>query len=134
MKTKVFFFSLLMGLVMVGNVQSAYAEDFEIPENQTGPIILTQEGMLDGSDDRGVVIIPLEAYYQGETIFLDFTHNVGNVQVSVRNMTTGTGWSGTVDSADGMGQISIANGGAGSYVLTLETAYGDRYHGTFTID
>lgn len=134
MKTKVFFFSLLMGLVMVGNVQSAYAEDFEIPENQTGPIILTQEGMLDGSDDRGVVIIPLEAYYQGETIFLDFTHNVGNVQVSVRNMTTGTGWSGTVDSADGMGQISIANGGAGSYVLTLETAYGNRYHGTFTID
>lgn len=123
-----------MGLVMVGNVQSAYAEDFEIPENQTGPIILTQEGMIDGSDDRGVVIIPLEAYYQGETIFLDFTHNVGNVQVSVRNMTTGTGWSGTVDSADGMGQISIANGGAGSYVLTLETAYGDRYHGTFTID
>ncbi len=134
MKTKVFFFSLLMGLVMVGNVQSAYAEDFEIPENQTGPIILTQEGMLDGSDDRGVVIIPLEAYYQGETIFLDFTHNVGDVEVSVRNMTTGTGWSGTVDSADGMGQISIANGGAGSYVLTLETAYGDKYHGTFTID
>lgn len=35
MKTKVFFFSLLMGLVMVGNVRSAYAEDFEIPENQT---------------------------------------------------------------------------------------------------
>lgn len=134
MRTKVFFFSLLMGLVMVGNVQSAYAEDFEIPENQTGPIILTQEGMIDGSDDRGVVIIPLEAYYQGETIFLDFTHNVGNVQVSVGNMTAGTGWSGTVDSADGMGQISIANGGAGSYVLTLETAYGDRYHGTFTID
>lgn len=27
MRTKVFFFSLLMGLVMVGNVQSAYAED-----------------------------------------------------------------------------------------------------------
>lgn len=134
MRTKVFFFSLLMGLVMVGNVQSAYAEDFEIPENQTGPIILTQEGMIDGSDDRGVVIIPLEAYYQGETIFLDFTHNVGNVQVSVGNMTAGTSWSGTVDSADGMGQISIANGGAGSYVLTLETAYGDRYHGTFTID
>lgn len=133
MKTKVFFFSLLMGLVMVGNVQSAYAEDFEIPENQTGPIILTQEGMLDGSDDRGVVIIPLEAYYQGETIFLDFTYNVGNVEVSVRNTTTGTGWSGTVDSADGMGQISIANGGAGSYVLTLETAYGDCFIGNFNL-
>lgn len=118
---------------MVGNVRSAYAEDFEIPENQTGPIILTQEGMIDVSDDRGVVIIPLEAYYQGETIFLDFTHNVGDVEVSVRNMTTGTGWSGTVDSADGMGQISIANGGAGSYVLTLETAYGDCFIGNFNL-
>lgn len=126
MRTKVFFFSLLMGLVMVGN---AFAED-ENPIKK--PIVLTPEKGY--GDDRGVVIIPLEAYYQGETIFLDFTHNVGNVQVSVGNMTAGTGWSGTVDSADGMGQISIANGGAGSYVLTLETTYGDRYHGTFTID
>lgn len=134
MRTKVFFFSLLMGLVMVGNVQSAYAEDFEIPENQTGPIILTQEGMIDVSDDRGVVVIPLEAYYQGETIFLDFTYNVGNVEVSVRNTTTGNCWSGTVNSADGMGEISIAGGGVGSYTLTLVTAYGDKYHGTFTID
>lgn len=108
MKTKVFFFSLLMGLVMVGNVQSAYAEDFEIPENQTGPIILTQEGMLDGSDDRGVVIIPLEAYYQGETIFLDFTYNVGNVEVSVRNTTTGNCWSGTLIN-NGMIQLDDAD-------------------------
>lgn len=134
MKTKTFFFSLLMELVMVGNVQSAYAEDFEIPENQTGPIILTEEGMIDGSDDRGIVIIPLDAYYQGETIFLDFTHNVGNVQVSVRNTTTGNNWSGTVNSADGMGEISVVGGGAGSYTITLVTAYGDKYHGTFTID
>lgn len=133
MKTKVFFFSLLMELVMSSTIQ-VYAEDFEIPEQQTGPIILTEEGMLDGSDDRGVVIIPLAAYYQGETIFLDFTHNVGDVEVSVRNTTTGNSWSGTVDSADGMGEISISCGGAGSYTLTLVTAYGDKYHGTFTID
>lgn len=129
MKTKVFFFSLLMGLVMVGNVRSAYAEDdppvkIEIPLG---------EGKDESYDDRSLAIIPLEAYYQGETIFLDFTHNVGDVEVSVRNMTTGTGWSGTVDSADGMGQISIANGGAGSYVLTLETAYGDCFIGNFNL-
>ncbi len=133
MRTKVFFFSLLMGLVMVGNVQSAYAEDFEIPENQTGPIILTEEGMIDGSDDRGVVIIPLEAYYQGETIFLDFTYNVGNVEVSVRNTTTGNCWSGTVNSADGMGEISISDGGAGSYSVEIITEYGECFTGNFRL-
>ena len=133
MKTKVFFFSLLMGLVMVGNVQSAYAEDFEIPENQTGPIILTQEGMIDVSDDRGVVIIPLEAYYQGETIFLDFTYNVGNVVVSVRNTTTGNCWSGTVNSADGMGEISISDGGVGSYTIEIVTEYGECFTGNFRL-
>ena len=77
MKTKVFFLSLLMGLVMVGNT---FAED-ENPIKK--PIVLTPEKGY--GDERGVVVIPLEAYYQGETIFLDFTHNVGNVQVSVRN-------------------------------------------------
>lgn len=125
MKTKVFFLSLLMGLVMVGNT---FAED-ENPIKK--PIVLTPEKGY--GDERGVVVIPLEAYYQGETIFLDFTHNVGNVQVSVRNMTTGNSWSGTVDSADGMGEIIIAGGGTGSYTLTLVTAYGDRFTGNFNL-
>ncbi len=119
------FLSLLMGLVMVGN---AFAED-ENPIKK--PIVLTPEKGY--GDERGVVVIPLEAYYQGETIFLDFTHNVGNVQVSVRNMTTGNSWSGTVDSADGMGEINIAGGGTGSYTLTLVTAYGDRFTGNFNL-
>lgn len=125
MRTKVFFFSLLMGLVMVGN---AFAED-ENPIKK--PIVLTPEKGY--GDERGVVIIPLEAYYQGETIFLDFTYNVGNVEVSVRNTTTGNCWSGTVNSADGMGEISIAGGGAGSYTLTLVTAYGDCFTGYFNL-
>ena len=134
MKTKVFFFSLLMGLVMVGSTLNVYAEEPEIPTQHTGPvIILTPEEILDGSDDRGVVIIPLEAYYQGETIYLDFTYNVGRVQVSVRNTTTGNCWSGTVNSADGMGEISITGGGAGSYTLTLVTAYGDCFNGYFNL-
>lgn len=126
MRTKVFFFSLLMGLVMVGN---AFAED-ENPIKK--PIVLTPEKGY--GDERGVVIIPLEAYYQGETIYLDFTYNVGRVQVSVQNTTTGNRWSGTVNSADGMGEIHISGGGAGSYILTLVTAYGDKYYGTFTLD
>ena len=134
MKTKVFFFSLLMGFVMVGSTLNVYAEEPEIPTQHTGPvIILTPEEILDGSDDRGVVIIPLEAYYQGETIFLDFTYNVGNVEVSVRNTTTGNCWSGTVNSADGMGEISITGGGVGSYTLTLVTEYGDCFNGYFNL-
>lgn len=125
MRTKVFFFSLLMGLVMVGN---AFAED-ENPIKK--PIVLTPEKGY--GDERGVVIIPLEAYYQGETIFLDFTHNVGDVEVSVRNTTIGNNWSGTVDSADGMGQISIANGGAGSYSVEIVTEYGECFTGSFNL-
>ncbi len=130
MRTKVFFFSLLMGLVMVGNVQSAYAED-DSPVKIEIPL---GEGKDESYDDRSLAIIPLEAYYQNGIISLDFTHNVGNVEVSVRNTTTGNNWSGTVNSADGMGEISVVGGGAGSYTITLVTAYGDKYHGTFTID
>ena len=130
MRTKVFFFSLLMGLVMVGNVQSAYAEGDNNTTKIKIPLIETDG---DTYDDRSLTIIPLETYYQNGTIFLDFTYNVGNVEVSVRNTTTGNCWSGTVNSADGMGEISIADGGAGSYTLTLVTAYGDCFTGYFNL-
>ena len=136
MKTKVFFYSLMMGLVMVSSTLNVFAEEEKkkAPTQQSGPIILTEEGKIDVSDDRGVVVIPLAAYYQGETIYLDFTHNVGNVQVSVQNSTTGCHWTKTVNAADGMCEISIANGGAGHYTITLVTAYGDIYYGTFTMN
>lgn len=130
MRTKVFFFSLLMGLVMVGNVQSAYAEGDNNTTKIKIPLIETDG---DAYDDRSLTIIPLEAYYQNGTIYLDFTYNVGNVQISVRNKTTGNSWSGTVNSADGMGEISIFGGGAGSYTLTFATAYGDCFIGNFNL-
>jgi len=38
-----------------------------------------------------------------------------------------------VNSADGMGEIRIAGGGAGSYTLTLVTAYGDCFTGYFNL-
>lgn len=133
MKTKLFFFSLLMGLVMVGNVQYAYAEDKGESAPPVYPIPIGLGSHLDANDLRDIVIVPLEAYYQSGTIFLDFTHNVGDVEVSVRNTTTGNSWSRTVNSADGTAQISIANGGTGSYTLTLVTAYGDCFIGNFNL-
>lgn len=124
----------MMGLVMVSSTLNVFAEGNKKPVQQSGPIILTEEGKIDVSDHRGLVVIPLEAYYQGETIYLDFTHNVGNVQVSVQNTTTGHQWSKTVNAADGMCEISIDNGGTGNYTIILVTAYGDKYYGIFTTE
>lgn len=60
MRTKVFFFSLLMGLVMVGNVQSVYAEGDNNTTKIKIPLIETDG---DAYDDRSLTIIPLETYY-----------------------------------------------------------------------
>ena len=128
MKTKVFFYSLMMGLVMVSSTLNVFADDID------KPVIVFTGDYVDCDLDRGLIIIPLEAYYQGETIYLDFTHNVGNVLVSVQNTTTGHQWSKTVNAADGMNEISIADGGAGNYTITLVTAYGDKYYGIFTTE
>lgn len=128
MKTKVFFYSLMMGLVMVSSTLNVFAEDID------KPVIVFTGDYVDCDLDRGLVVIPLKAYYQGETIYLDFTHNVGNVQVSVQNTTTNHQWSKTVNAANGMCEVSFANGGTGNYTITLVTAYGDKYYGTFEIE
>ncbi len=132
MKTKVFFYSLMMGLVMVSSTLNVFAEEEKKkPVKIEIPMIEDQESAY---DDRGLVVIPLKAYYQGETIYLDFTHNVGNVQVSVQNTTTNHQWSKTVNAANGMCEVSFANGGTGNYTITLVTAYGDKFYGIFTIE
>lgn len=46
MRTKVFFFSLLMGLVMVGSTLNVYAEEPEIPTQHTGPVIIMKTAWL----------------------------------------------------------------------------------------
>lgn len=116
-------------LFVVGNV-SVMADDEEV---KTVPIPISTGEVVTGDDMRGVIVVPFTAYYQGGIIYISTSAGFSVITIAVENETTGQTWDSTTDISDGMGEIHISGGGAGSYILTLVTAYGDKYYGTFTI-
>ena len=86
-----------------------------------------------GSDHREGLSIPFTAYYQGRTIYISTSAEFSVISVDVVNETTGQVWNSTTDISDGMGEISITSGGAGSYSVEIVTEYGECFVGRFTL-
>lgn len=97
------------------------------------PILIGSGDKLDGSIDRSIISLPFFVCYQGGTIYISSSAELSSIDINVRNMLTGQVWSTTIDITDGMGEICIANGGAGSYTLEIVTEYGDRFTGNFRL-
>lgn len=55
----------------------------------------------------------LECYYYSGVLYFMFASDFGDVEISVTSETNT--WMKTMETSDGMGEISIAAGGAGSY-------------------
>ncbi len=96
-------------------------------------IPLITGGTVTGSDHRGVIFVPLTAYYQGGTIYISTSAEFSSITVDVVNETTGQVWNSTTDISDGMGEISISDGGAGSYTIEIVTEYGECFTGNFRL-
>lgn len=96
-------------------------------------IPLTTGEVLTGDDLRGVIAVPFLAYYQGGTIYISTSAEFSSITVDVVNETTGQVWNSTTDISDGMGEISITSGGAGSYSVEIVTEYGECFMGSFNL-
>ena len=88
---------------------------------------------LTGSDARDGGVIPFTAYYQGGTIYISTSAEFSSITVDVVNETTGQVWNSTTDISDGMGEICITSGGAGSYSVEIVTEYGECFTGNLTL-
>ena len=117
-------------LLVVGTVR-VMADD---GEDVKVDIPLITGGTVTGSDHRGVVSIPFTAYYQGGTIYVSNCAEFSSITITVENETTSQVWYSTTDISDGMGEICIANGSAGSYSVEIVTEYDEIFYGTFTLD
>ena len=78
---------------------------------------------------------PIESYYIGitNTVQTSVSSDLGMVEVTVTNLTTGETWSDTFDSAVSPHFLQIS-GAPGLYEITYLTSFGDLYEGTFTIE
>ena len=115
-------------LFVVGTVQ-VMADDEEVKL----PILIGTGEVLNGDDHRGVIFVPFTAYYQGGTIYISTSAEFSSITVDVVNETTGQVWNATTDISDGMGEICITSGGAGSYSVEIVTEYDECFVGTFNL-
>ena len=102
-------------------------------EKEIVPIPISTGEVVTGNDYRGIVSIPFTAYYQGGTIYVSTSAEFSSITVDVVNETTGQVWNSTTDISNGMGEISIAHGGAGSYSVEIVTEYGECFVGSFSL-
>ena len=72
------------------------------------------------------------AYYQDGVIYLQFAYDMGEVEISVINETTGEQWSQIDDSAFGFVTVPTSTS-AGDYYITIVTLDGSCYSGSFSI-
>lgn len=103
-------------------------------EKDIVPIPISTGEVLTGDDARDGGVIPFIAYYQNGTIYISSSAEFSSITVDVVNETTGQVWNSTTDISDGMGEICITSGGAGSYSVKIVTEYDEIFYGTFTLD
>ena len=117
-------------LLVVGNASVMADGDEEV---EGVPIPLITGKSFTGDDQRGASSIPFTAYYQEGTIYISTSAEFSVITIAVENETTGQVWSTTTDISDGMGEICITSGGAGSYSVEIVTEYGECFVGDFEL-
>ena len=75
----------------------------------------------------------ISAYYQNGVIYLQFSEDIGCMDVEVVNLTTGELWSDDACSDSGVETIAVSSA-AGSYAIALTTDNGSTYSGEYTIE
>ncbi len=72
------------------------------------------------------------AYYQDGVIYLQFGYDMGEVEITVTNESTGEMWQQTDDSVFGAATIATSTN-VGNYYITIVTDDGSYYSGNFTL-
>ena len=72
------------------------------------------------------------AYYQNGVIYLQFAYDMGEVEISVINETTGEMWQQTEDTTFGSALITTSTS-AGNYYITIVTPDDCYYTGDFSL-
>ena len=117
---KIFFLLFLT----CGILLSSAEEKKEIPIQKDPETKQEQRTPNFGSD--------IMAYYQDGAIYLQFAYDMGEVEITVTNETTGEMWQQTDDSAFGFVTIPTSTN-VGNYYITIVTDDASCYSGSFSL-
>ena len=124
-----------LALMADGDEQTAPPIDTDIPETAE-PIPIAPEPIIGNKPLRPRTpdyCSEISAYYQNGVIYLQFSEDIGCMDVQVINLTTGELWSDDACSDSGMETVSVSSA-AGSYAIALTTDNGSTYSGEYIIE
>ena len=96
------------------------------------PIIIGQERDFPNQPRTPDYGSDIMAYYQSGMIYLQFDYDMGEVEISVINETTGEMWQQTEDTTFGSALITTSTD-VGNYYITIVTDDGSCYTGNFSL-
>lgn len=105
-----------------------------IDDNGEDEIVISGGDVSGGGPNRGSSYIPLRAFFipSSSCISIYFLDEIGDVTITITNLSTGEYCSTIVDSQYGRELIPLS-GGAGYYLIRIETSGGLAYYGYFSI-
>ncbi len=106
-----------------------YADNPTGSVEQNKPIIIKKASKHPRTPDYGSDIM---AYYQDGVVYLQFGFDMGEVEISVINESTGEVWQQTEDTAFGSASITTSTA-AGDYFITIVTDDASCYSGSFSL-
>ena len=128
---KIQWFVLAACLFVMGTIR-VLADD-QKDDAPSVPVPIVNGELIQEGNHRTDIAIPFTAYYQNGTIYISTSAEFSSITVDVVNETIGQVWNSTTDISDGMGEISIAGGAAGSYTVEIITEYGECFTGSFRL-
>lgn len=101
---------------------------------KTAPITI-RKGIGDAGQitrPRTPAFIPVTGMYDDGRVVLDFIEEIGTLNITVANQSTGEMYFDCCDSADGHFEMEIS-ASKGNYLLTIQTENETTYYGEFTL-
>ncbi|MBS6459569.1 MAG: DUF3244 domain-containing protein [Alistipes sp.] len=117
-------------LVFSATAVSAYTSKDDI---KSAPITIRPGGESSSNvRPRTPAFIPVTGMYDNGRVVLDFIEEIGTLNITVANQSTGEMYFDCCDSADGHFEMEIS-ASKGNYLLTIQTENETTYYGEFTL-
>ncbi len=126
---KLSFISILVLCLGVSGLLTAK----DLSNKQTPAEIIVIIPDAPGSIPRVPAQIPIQGMVLGNTIYLAFQCDLGDIDVELYKDGSGLVWQTSVDSSELSAMLPF-NGSSGDYTLTFTTSGGAVYEGSFSIE
>lgn len=125
--------TILILLSSIISLFSGYANNCLDEDNNKTDITLVKGDVEDETKHaRTPTYIPLVCYYMQGNIYVTALSDLGEIQISITCLETGSFWESINDSKSGTISIPVSSVN-GDYMVRIVTANGDIYYGYYTI-